>query len=153
MHLKKNGVLLKLAEQEDVPFILGAAQKMHENFDDIEFDKETTLDTINAFLESDLDQSMLVVAFVDDKYVGVVAGMLSLAPFSTQKIAVEPLFWTNGNHNAFKLLHEAFSTWASKAGADVTMLSAPPSRKFDKWQKFYDKLGYKTYEHTFIKEN
>lgn len=143
---------LKLAEKQDIPFILGAAQKLAEDFEGVEFDRETTKDTIDAFLNSDLEESMLVVAYVDDKYVGVVAGMLSVTPFSTKTVAVEPLFWTDGNPKAFKALHEAFVTWADKAGADVKMLSAPPTREYSKWKRFYKKLGYRPYEHTFIKE-
>jgi len=145
-------MLLKLADKQDFNFILGAAQKLHEDFKGVEFDRETTKDTIDAFLNGNLEESMLVVAFEEDKYVGVVAGMVSLTPFSTKKIAIEPLFWTNGSYKAFKSLHKAFITWADKVGADAKVLAVPPTKEFSKWERFYTKLGYRAYEHSFIKE-
>jgi GNAT superfamily N-acetyltransferase len=142
---------LKHATQDDVEFIVGAAEDTHKKFGGIDFDRETTLDTIDAFLHRDLGECMLVVAYTEEKYHGVVAGMLSLTPFSHDIVANEPLFWTDGNPKAFKLLSEAYSTWAEKAGAKHILISAPPNRDHKKVSRFYSKLGYEPYEYVFMK--
>jgi|DEB0MinimDraft_3_1074331.scaffolds.fasta_scaffold01407_3 hypothetical protein len=150
-------MLLRLAQPEDTEFILEAARSIHEGFNDIEFDEDTTLDSIFAFLEKqedgDTSESMLVVAFDKEGLHGVIAGMLNLTPFSTKKVASEPLFWTDGSPQAFKMLHTAYRVWADKVEADVVTISAPPNKEFSKYEKFYSNLGYKPYEYKFIGES
>lgn len=144
---------LKHATEEDVDFILEASRDIHSRFGGVDFDEDTTLDTIYAFLDKeDFTESMLVVAFDDSGYKGVVAGMLSLTPFSTKRVATELLFWTDGSPKAFKSLHSAYRIWAEKVGADVIMISAPPTKEHTKYAKFYKNLGYEPFEYKFIGE-
>ena len=143
---------VRIATEEDVPFIVSAARDIHSEFsNDIKFEEEKTLDTVYSFLGTDLTEKMLVVSYTDKVYTGVIAGMLSVTPFSSERVALEPLFWTNKNPKSFLLLHKVFITWAEKVEADYCLVSTPTNTKLDKLDKLYSKLGYSKFEYTFIK--
>lgn len=142
---------IKQATEEDVDFILEAARDIHEGFNSVPFDEDTTLDTIYAFLDKeDMSESMLLVAFDDTGKKGVLAAMLTMMPFSTRKIAIEPLFWTDGSPSVFKALHKAYILWSEKVGADFKSISAPPNKDQSKYAKFYKNLGYEPYEYKYM---
>jgi len=145
MHLRK-------ANKDDAEFIAGVAEELHGSFKAVAFDKETTLDNIDHFIHADDNEAMILVAEDDDGIRGVICFMLTLTPFSLEKVACEPLFWTDGSRGSFKLLNKAYTIWAEKVGADVTLVSAPPTRNFEKWERLYKKMGYDTLEHTFIRK-
>lgn len=143
---------VRIATEEDVPFIVSAARDIHSEFsNDIKFEEEKTLDTVYSFLGTDLTEKMLVVSYTDKVYTGVIAGMLSVTPFSSERVALEPLFWTNKNPKSFLLLHKVFITWAEKVEADYCLVSTPTNTKLHKLDKLYSKLGYSKFEYTFIK--
>lgn len=141
----------RIATEEDVPFIISAARDIHSEFGSIEFDENKTLDTVYSFLGSDLTEKMLVVSFTDKVYTGVIAGMLSVTPFSNERVALEPLFWTNKNPKVFLTLHKVFIEWAKKVDVDYCLVSTPTKIKLDRLNKLYSKLGYEEFEYTFIK--
>ena len=142
---------LRHATEEDIDFILQASRDIHGKFGGVEFNEDTTLDTIYSFLDKeDFSESMMVVAFDETGHKGVIAAMLSLTPFSTKVVATELLFWTDGSPKAFKALHSAYRIWAEKAGANVIMISAPPTKEHVKYSKFYKNLGYEPFEYKFI---
>lgn len=141
----------RIATEEDVPFILSAARDIHSEFTDKGFDEDKTLDTIYSFLGTDLSEKMLVVAYTEKKYTGVIAGMLSTTPFSNEKVALEPLFWTDKNPKTFLLLHKVFNEWCKKLSVDYCLVSTPTLVNLNKLEKLYSKLGYSKFEYTFIK--
>jgi hypothetical protein len=142
---------LKLATYEDVPAIL----EMTEQFTGLtaygEFpqDKEKLTALVNGLLK-DRNKGIIVLYLVDDKPVGMIAGMLTEMVFSREDAAQELVWWVNPEHRTRKSfsLKEAFEYWAKRVGAKYIIMAEPNN---DKVARYYERTGYRPMERSHVK--
>lgn len=146
---------IRLAKDEDIKTLVEISRDLHKSttFTRVSFDKDVVLEVLYSLISGPVNEKMLVVAENKDKeIVGTLGAMLVPSLYSSSKLAIEPLFWTNGNPKVFKVLVECFEDWAKNVGADFTLIGAGANHTQDKWSRVYKRLGYNPYQSSFIKE-
>ena len=150
-------ISLKIATQEDTPYIFEMCLKFIEESPYKDYPKDATKisSLISSFL-SDISQRICLLATSKDIPIGIVAGQVSPALFSHQLVASEVLWWVEpeyrGRSRAAIELLGAFEDWGRRVGADYIQMVSLPFLGDSRAHSIYTRLGYDLKELAYVKE-
>lgn len=127
----------------------------HSPYAHLGVDEEKTYETVNAFLSAPKEERIIILAIVDDKPVGMLAGMISELLINRMKIASEVMWWMDPEYRGSRVsleLLDAYEFWATKCGANVIQLSTVETEQAERIGKLYNRRGYKLTERGYIKD-
>ncbi len=147
---------LKLAEEGDEEDALRMTRSFYEDTPfspQVLYNEEKVRQVLRDFRQSSYSLG-LVLLLVDDKVpVGLLIGCATQTPFSDDKVAAELAWYIEpthrGNRKAVDLVL-AYETWARTIGCKHVSMSLLSD--LTDVSKFYEKLGYKRTEISFLKE-
>lgn len=149
---------LKLASLDDLPDYLRMCREFYEEsafYPSIEYSEEK----VHAFLLHALatlhTQAVVLLYEENAKVVGMIVGFASETPFSDDKIASELAWWVDeeyrGTRGSLELVF-AYEEWAKRVGCKHATMALLPSLTNPKIEGYYERLGYKKTEISYIKE-
>lgn len=143
--------MLKIATPEDFDTVYTMCKKFIEQTVYNEYMNEDVFKTIvQSFLTDTSNERVGILAFEDDKPIGMIGGAIAYFIFGGVKYATEVAWWVEPEYRKSgigKELIEAFEYWANQVGCKFVSMSA-----LDKeLPKFYEKLDYSFAEVSYIK--
>lgn len=124
-----------------------------ETYPELAIDYED-VSTFIKYLLSDNRKSIVLLLEKDNLVVGMIAGTLIKALFNKEMILQEAAWWVNPDHRNTKealSLPQALEVWGKKVGASWSQLCTAEGDYSPRVGKYYKRLGYKAFEHTYLK--
>ena len=149
-------VELRIATEEDLPVLLEMCKKFVDEspYRDypIEYPKVESL--VLSFL-SNQKEKICVLAVSKETPIGMIAGYLSPALFSSQQVASEIVWWVDpqyrGKSRAAIELLGAFETWARIVGASYIQMQSLTNEYEMPLEKLFSTKGYRAKEIAYVK--
>ena len=120
----------------------------------IDFNPETYFSHLVDMI-NDID-SELFLLLKKDKVVGYLGAVRFQSPLGNQNIANEHFWFVSGKHRGrgTLLLLKAFKKWSKEKGCShfIMTASAMASGMHDRLCHFYERIGYRRFETSYIKE-
>ena len=141
-------MLVRLAVDKDVPWICDKAIEALKVINQ-KGSKDDLLDEIYWIIDRpDTSEMVMLVAEENGKLTGVFAGIITMLPFKSDRVAKELLFYSEGPQTFTKLV-ETYKRWAKSVGATDIFISCPANKTHEKWSKLYKRFGFNPYEHSY----
>lgn len=143
--------MLKVATREDFDAIYEMCKKfvtttVYKDY----FTEEAMRPFAETFVNSPITERVGLVAYHEDKPIGMLGGLINNFVYGNAKMAVEVAWWVEPEFRKSgvgKELIEAFEFWAKKNGCKFITMSFLE----DKPSKFYEDIGYAFAEKSYIK--
>ena len=102
------------------------------------------------------DDSELFLLIKKDKVIGFIGAVIFQSPLGNQNIANEHFWFVSGKHRGrgTLLLLRAIKEWAKEKGCSHLIMNSSclASSMHNKLCRFYEKIGFKKFETSYIKE-
>lgn len=125
--------------------------------DIVRFDEGKIAQYIMEFIEASKLERIIILALdsITKEPIGMVAGLISEVPFSSDKVATEQVWYIEPQYRntrtSIKLV-EAFEYWAREiTKADVVLMSSLNNNEQEKVDRFYTRKGYTLCEKGYVK--
>lgn len=144
---------LKLAQEEDYGHVVRMANAFHQAspYSDCKFDINRLRLMWDQYLRD--KKRLCVILACDPNPYGMIVGMSSELPFSSDLATMEMAWWVDEERRGSReslLLMKAYEDWAVRVGAKVIQMAMlDESTNLD---KFYLRQGYRPAERSYIKE-
>lgn len=149
-------ISLRVATERDIMDIYRMCLRFIEESPYSEYprDEDKIVSLIVSFL-SNQKEKICVLAISEDTPIGIIAGYINPALFSSQVVASEVLWWVDPDHRgktkaAFELLG-AFEHWAKLVGASFVQMQSLTNKYEMKLENFFIRKGYKPQEISYVK--
>lgn len=148
--------MIKRATQDDA--VLLAHTGVHvlndlPNYKDSVYDIEHTLSVIKLYL--DIPGVGCFYKEVDGEVVGLFLGIVAAPWFTPEPEMSEIMFWVREDYRRTSTARELIKTmeqWATQEGAKKLLMAAGSGYETSRVEKFYNRLGYRTWALTTCKE-
>ena len=104
---------------------------------------------------NDEDKELFLLVKMD-KVIGFLGAVIFQSPLGVQNIAIERFWFVSGKHRGRGaiLLYRAFKKWAKEKGCSHHLMTASclASDMHDRLCRFYEKIGFRKFETSYIKE-
>jgi hypothetical protein len=148
--------MIKIADVNDIPELKRMALlfKDYSPYKDFPTDNTKLEETIYGLIQESPLSSVVLIAEVDGKAIGMIAGVAREFLWSRDKHATEIVWWVDEEHRAGpgKELNQVFVHWAKKIGCKYLHMTALENEDKKNIVKIYKKLKFKPLESAFIKE-
>jgi len=148
--------VLKIADYTDVPELKRMSLLFKENspYKDFPVDEDKVEQLILSLIGAGPKDCVVLLSIIEDKPVGMVAGLSREWIFSKEKHATEIVWWVDPEYRgeAGKELQEAFVFWANKGGCKYLHMTLLENKDKTKMKKLYEKQGFKLFEQAWVKE-
>jgi RimJ/RimL family protein N-acetyltransferase len=100
-------------------------------------------------------KALVLIYHEQDQARGMLVSVASSTPFSDDIVASELAWWVDeeyrGTRGSIELIY-AYEEWARRVGAKHITMALLPSLTNPKVENYYEKMGYKKTETSYIKE-
>jgi len=145
---------LSLATLEDLPFVERMARDFANEYPfPAELNLQKIQDTCRDFLSKDKNEFIVVLAN-DPHPIGMLAGRTIELLFSSEKIAVEMMWWVDKDYrtgNTGWELMKAFEYWAGVVGCKYVQMASVQTDIGERLDKVYKRKGYILAERNYLK--
>lgn len=148
---------LKIGTLEDYPKVITMAYSFLKEspYKEYPIDTHKIESLVVGFLTPN-NERICFLATKENEPIGMIAGGVTEALFSHQKVASEVVWWIHPDHRgrgraAIELLG-AFQDWGRRVGADYVQMVSLPSLGDSRANAIYSRLGYTLKEMSFVKE-
>lgn len=143
--------MLRLARDEDLPYLLDFARKFHDTspYKELNFDQDKVAHTILHLIHNPVG----LILVLGDTPVGCLAAVIEDTLFGNDRMAVEVMFWVELEHrgrNSFEL-PKAYEFWAKKLGCKVVTLSSLEGENTAILDRVYRGMKFAPCEHSYMK--
>lgn len=118
------------------------------------YDDTRVSDTLRDTLSSSNDLKIVILGTKDEIPIGLVAGQVAPAPFSTQLVGLEQAWFVEEEHRNSKIgleLLSAFEEWCRLVGCDFIQLSSLGASQSIA-DTIYERRGYSLVEKAYLKQ-
>lgn len=150
--------VIKATNSEDIESLKSVALEWKEECKGEDFGMELIPETFFSHLADmiiDVDKELFLL-LRDNIVIGFMGAIIFQSPLGNQNIASEHFWYISGKHRGrgTLLLFRAVKEWAKERGCSHLIMNASclASGIHDKLCRFYEKMGFKKFETSFIKE-
>lgn len=151
-------ITLKIADKDDYSTVLEFSLKFLKEspYRDLPYDIAKIDSFIRLFLEGDKNERICILALSKGIPIGIIAGHLSQALFSSELVAAEVMWWITpefrGRSKAALELLGAFEHWASMEGSSFIQMQSLGALNGSKVGSLLERFGYEPKEVSYLKE-
>lgn len=149
-------VTLKIADLEDLLEVkrMCLLFKEHSPYKTFLVEEDKLEETLKGLLIEGNQSSIILLAVVNNKPVGMLICLSREFLFSREKHATELAWWVDPEHRdgPGRALQEAFVYWAKKVDCKYLHMTLLQDKEAPKMKKLYKRLGYRLMEQAWIKE-
>lgn len=143
---------LKFAELTDFDVVFNLVKEAWQHSSVNEpFDKKRSEKVIEGYLSAEKKDAITILAYRDEKPVGIISGFKYQSFISLCEIAQESVWYARKDPKAALLLFHAFEEWADRTGCDKVVLGHHEGLSTDALKAFYWKRGYRPFESLYQK--
>lgn len=149
---------LKLATQDDRQEVLRMCRLFYEAspfYPTVSFSPQKIEALFDLAIETGHSQVLVLLYIESSKVCGMVVGLASETPFSTDVVASELAWWVDPEYRGTRKAGDlvlAYEAWARHIGCKHVTMALLPQLTNPKVERYYDRLGYKKTEISYIKE-
>jgi hypothetical protein len=148
---------LRLGTLKDVPVILRMMQEFYSKSGmPYKWDEDKVIDLIMKMINDKENALVLLHTNSDNVADGVICGVVTSIPFSSERVATELVYWVEEGSRSIRValdLMNGYEYWAKHVQyCDYVIVALLSELEREKVDKLYTRLGYTKKEEAYTKE-